>query len=359
LDRRGHVRLLGLDANTNEVAAPILGTHAADVVAMAFAPDGGQLLTATSDHKAHLWSLDNQTSQQLAGHSQAITSIAFSGHGSQVLLGSADHSASLWDLTKPTPTSLVFRGHREALTAVALDATGGLAATASDDGALRVWNTKTQSATVLRTGGAAIHALAIDPAGAWLVSADAKGTMTRWPLSRVLAAPAVDHAHRGRVNAIVFHPDATRFATASEDQTVRLWPLDPDRHLAQPRVLHHTAAVRHLAFIDDGRKLVTTCEDGSIWTWPTVNSGKPSVRRAGELASLDTAITRPGGEDLATLHGQRQVRVWPQNPAKMVEKLWDLPVNCPTIADRQRLLGDDLEAATEAATACRTRLSSK
>lgn len=56
-------------------------------------------------------------------------------------------------------------------------------------------------------------------------------------------------AHREAVRGLSFSPDDGRFATASDDSTVRLWAFEESR---EEKVL----TGRHLATFFDGRKRV-------------------------------------------------------------------------------------------------------
>jgi WD40 repeat protein len=71
-------------------------------------------------------------------------------------------------------------------------------------------------------------------------------------------------------------------ASASDDQTVRLWDMATSRTRHK---LQHGSGVRSLALSPDGRKLVSGCQDGHLRLWDT-NSGK-------------LIYTLPGGRPIA------------------------------------------------------------
>jgi cytochrome c len=63
-------------------------------------------------------------------------------------------------------------------------------------------------------------------------------------------------------------------ASASWDQTIRLWPLAG----GAPRVLEgHTQNVNGVAFAPDGRTLVSVSYDQSVRIWPLAGSSAPTV----------------------------------------------------------------------------------
>jgi len=72
--------------------------HGAQVLAVAFSPDGQRIVTGSADQTAKVW--DTASGQELftlRGHSRAINSVAFSPDGRRILTGSEDQTASFWE----------------------------------------------------------------------------------------------------------------------------------------------------------------------------------------------------------------------------------------------------------------------
>jgi len=65
------------------------------------------------------------------------------------------------------------------------------------------------------------------------------------------------------VTGLAWRPDSQALATASHDETVRLWSLDRQK---PPRTIQlYAGKQEQLAFTPEGRHLVTANEDGSIF----------------------------------------------------------------------------------------------
>jgi WD40 repeat protein len=82
--------------------------HTDAVTSAVFAPDGGRILTASSDNMARLWDRDGKPLATLQGHTDAVTSAVFAP-GGRILTASSDNMARLWDRDgKPLAT---LQGH--------------------------------------------------------------------------------------------------------------------------------------------------------------------------------------------------------------------------------------------------------
>ncbi|MGH8904827.1 MAG: WD40 repeat domain-containing protein, partial [Egibacteraceae bacterium] len=85
----------------------------------------------------------------------------------------------------------------------------------------------------------------------------------------------------GPVYGVAFNPDGTRIATASDDQTVRLWDTATGAPAGQP-LTGHTDWVRGVAFNPDGTRIATASDDQTVRLWPATLEGW--IRHACTLA---------------------------------------------------------------------------
>ncbi|HEU5470443.1 MAG TPA: hypothetical protein VFV67_07305 [Actinophytocola sp.] len=124
--------------------------------------------------------------------------------------------------------------------------------------------------------------------------------------SRVRASVPTGH---GRALCVGFSPDGRRLVTSGDDGTVRIWqPPQDGQAWPEPVVLHgHTNKVWSSMFSPDGRSVASGSYDGTVRVWP-LDGGEPVVLRGhrGEVSEIAFA---PDGRTLASA-GEDGVRVW-------------------------------------------------
>jgi len=77
--------------------------------------------------------------------------------------------------------------------------------------------------------------------------------------------------HSGSVDGVAFSPDGKRLATASGDETAKVWDAQRGKQLLTLR--GHSGFVSGVAFSPDGKRLATTGRDGTAKVWDA-ESGK-------------------------------------------------------------------------------------
>jgi WD40 repeat protein/3',5'-cyclic AMP phosphodiesterase CpdA len=113
--------------------------------------------------------------------------------------------------------------------------------------------------------------------------------------------------HTGVVTAVVFSPDGTLIATASDDHTARIW--DPTTGNHHTTLTGHTDAANAVAFSPDGTLVATASADNTVRIWDPI-SGHHHITLTGHDSAVTAVEISPDGMLLATTSRDRTVRIW-------------------------------------------------
>src|SRR5262245_24272395 len=115
--------LFGDEPPVPGIAATLKG-HTESVYAIAFTPDGKQVVTGSFDRSLKLF--ETATGKEVKtfagpqGHQNLVLALAISPDGQQLASGSSDNTVKVWDI--PTSAPLRDFAHADAVNAVALSA---------------------------------------------------------------------------------------------------------------------------------------------------------------------------------------------------------------------------------------------
>jgi cytochrome c len=223
---------------------------------------------------------------QLRGHGGPVRALAISSDGQTAISGSFDSTAIRWSLTRNAAVQ-VLRFHADALNAV-VSLRDGRAATAGADGRIAIWTPgNTQPDAVLEGHTAPIAALAVSPDGVTLASASWDQTVRLWPLAG--GVPRVLDGHTQNVNGVAFAPDGRTLVSVSYDQSVRVWPLSGP---PVPTVVTMPSPLNSVAVGGDG-EIATGGADGKIYFLTAAGAAAGEVA-AGPRPVISIAISPDG-----------------------------------------------------------------
>ncbi len=187
---RGEARLLDWPAGTIRQRF----TNAQDVATgVAFNGDGMLLGVASADHKARVWRLAKTSGPfaeafTLSGHAGPVLAIAFSPAGGTLVTASADRSIKVWS-TEDGRLLRTFSHHLEAVNALAFrpltahraETPPSSCASASDDRTVRIWQPEIgRMVRIIRQHRGPVFALAYTPDGRSVFSTGKEGIIRRF-----------------------------------------------------------------------------------------------------------------------------------------------------------------------------------
>ena len=270
---------------------------------LAYSPDGTKLVTGSynlksTEHTIKLWTVS--TGENLAtlhGHAGFVTTVAYSRDGKILASGSEDKTVKVW-AAETGQNLATLQGHGESINSVAISPDGTKLASGSDDRTIRLWELPT---------GRALHTLSKESLNELQID-DEVGTKTERFMSRVksvafspdgLILATLDEDIGGNLGgdavklwdvgtgqfltiltdgtdfpgfAVAFSPDGTKLASGSWADTVELWEVSTQKHIAT--FPGHTGNVCAVAFSPDGTKLASGSFDGTVLLWDVPKSIK-------------------------------------------------------------------------------------
>ncbi|MCJ9729744.1 c-type cytochrome, partial [Bradyrhizobium sp. PRIMUS42] len=198
----------------------VLEGHSGPVVALAVAPDGSTLASASWDHSVRLWSLADGASRVFQGHTQNVNGVAFAPDGMSLVSVGYDRALCIWRLPEGRPETVELPAP---LNAVAIAPDGEIVA-AGADGKLRMLTTDGKPVGEVAAGSAPIVGLALSDDGTLIAAAGIGGTVAiverkSRSVLRTLVGPSFP------VWSVVFLHDAATIVTGGADGKIRRWNL--------------------------------------------------------------------------------------------------------------------------------------
>jgi WD40 repeat protein len=242
----------------------ILPGHSSTVMALAFAPAGKVLATASYDKTVKLWNVARPTNPlTLTGHAAPVRMLVFHPRGHLLATAGDDRTIKLWEVATGK-LQRSWPAHDVKITALALSADGNLLASGAGDGSVRLWDTKTgalRHEVRMRTG---VKSLQFHPGRRWLLVGRYDDLIeicetATGKLVQTLTSP------QREIRALVCSPDGKSLATGDVKGTVML------RHAATGEELMPLkstgAQINALAFSPDSKILAGASHDGRVLLW--------------------------------------------------------------------------------------------
>ncbi len=161
-----------------------------------------------------------------------------------------------------------------------------------------------------------IHGVALSPDGRLIASASADQTVKLWDTATGREVRTL-RGHAKSVDRVAFSPDGRILATSSRDLTIKLW------NVVMGTVVHtlpgHKHYVRGLAYSPDGRTLASCSDDGSLKIWDTDTGRETGIEFRVEQPHTRLAFS-PDGRTIAT-GTHLTVRLWDAPTGRLIRIL--------------------------------------
>lgn len=275
-----------------------------------YSPDGKELAVASNKG---IWIYDARTGAEVAllsGHQEDVLAIAYAPNGKMLASAGRDETVRLWN-PKTGENLATLTGHGGLVTSVAFSPDGKQLFSGSGDGTVRLWSIQTRQQI-------------------WSADTPQKQMLDeeqKLPLPGVFRTNKPTRPFRSPfemlglrwVLAVAYSPDGKTLASSgSSDGTIQLWNVANGTHI---RTLKgHTEMVRTLAFLPDGKTLVSGSDDDTLRTWDT-NTGRMLRKLSGHSNDVKSVTFSRDGKMLASGSKDASVRLWDAETGRFLPTL--------------------------------------
>ncbi|MCB9502421.1 MAG: TIR domain-containing protein, partial [Deferribacteres bacterium] len=162
-----------------------------------------------------------------------------------------------------------------------------------------------------------VRALAFSSDGNIIASASDDNTVRLWDVNNYKEI-ALLKGHTYTVYSVAFSSDRNTIASASADNTVRLW--DANNHKEIVLLIGHTNWVRAVAFSSDGNTIVSASSDNTVRLWDA-NNHKEIARLNGHTKAISSVVFSSSGNTVASASDDQTIRFWNTKTHKEIAQL--------------------------------------
>ena len=150
-----------------------------------------------------------------------------------------------------------------------------------------------------------VVSVSFSPAAGILASASYDNTIRLWDVATGTTISTLNHTRN--VTSVSFSPDGSTLASGSSDGNVRLWAVATGEHVAT--LEGHVGEVWTLAFSLDGLMLASGSYDNTVRLW-NVGTGRAISTLVGHTDRVLSVLFSPDGQILASRSGDDSIRLW-------------------------------------------------
>ena len=286
-------------ANKAYIAQQFIG-HTEPVNTVAFNPAGTQIVTASDDATAIVWSIKQGDPLFTLRHADMVASAEFNHAGTQIVTASRDDTAKIWNAHSGNEIKTL--KHRGSVISASYDPQDIKIVTACGDRTAKVWNAQTGALLLSLQHKKPVSYAQFNSKGTQIISIiiSLEGTAHIWDANsgdELLNLPVYDprscafnnagtqiiislidvgaelfDARSGKkintfphdqCNSAFFNHDDSQIVTSSFDKTARIWDARTGKELM---VLPHSSSVFFAAFDSTGTKVVTASGNNAyLW----------------------------------------------------------------------------------------------
>lgn len=232
------------------------------VFAVSFLGDAA-LVAQADDTAIGRWTLNPLAEEaRLVAHTGDVTCACFTSGDTRAVTGSMDGNIVLWDL-KTAGGELAEEAHESDVNSMAAARSGNVVVSGSYDRTVKLSRAPDCSDTrLLGNHNRSVTSVAVSADGNTAVSGSLDGTVRAWSTSDSSGEPWFTGRHGAQIQIVAISPDGSTAFSGADDGTVKSWAFSNDD--AGAELLHHSSAIRGLAYDETTGRLIVGAEDGAV-----------------------------------------------------------------------------------------------
>ncbi len=151
-----------------------------------------------------------------------------------------------------------------------------------------------------------VLSVSFSPDGQQFASASEDNTVKLWSAEGKLLNTL--SGHQNIVREVVFSPDGQLLASASNDKTIKLWNMDGTE---KATLSEHDKEVTGVSFSPDGQRLASSSLDGTVRLWS--REGELLKTLSGHNSWVYGVAFSPDGKFFVSADGNGLIRLWDSN----------------------------------------------
>ncbi|GJJ69992.1 chromosome transmission fidelity protein 4 [Entomortierella parvispora] len=321
--------------------------HAAEISAVAYAPDGSCLITASEDDFMHLFpeGKANSTADKLE-HEGAVTCLIVTKE--HIFTGSADGCIRQYDLREQQFMGIIVK-YELAVRCMAISHDRNILAVGTESADIKIIVLEDrEKGYPLRGHKKALSSLSFDPQGEFLVSSSCDGTVKVWnlkerekvPVDSIPVGEPVSTDSQDRI-PVLWHPSSEFFAIGKGKDIVVHNRLTWKYSFKYRSGTEHT--VRTLAWSPNGKFLAASSSEADLWVWQYKEKENPLASHKHKSGCITALAWAPNANRLRFTDTTGELSCWEE----VIEEGKGSPFNQPKQDPLEGLFDDS--AAEDAA----------
>ena len=316
------------DAITGELVRTLDEQHTQGIMALAYSPDGNQLLSGDGE-RVNIWNVTTwDVVQTLTRHNMVFYNPSYGADGKTIAFMSGDNSIRLWDVETNSLLRTLNDNHNIKTMALSPDGTR-LLSVGYYDRIIKLWDATAQTSTPAIfefTGIDSIHKAFFTPDGQSIISVDTDDHIRLWNVNtgesvRSFAVDSTVSMSHSTLSTNALAPDGGSIATYSHaEQTIKIWDVTTGNVIQTLSGLSRYPTDMTYSpdgqFIAAGQECLTsfdyyllTFSECQIKVWD-INTGVNVLTLDDDESHINALAYSPDGQFLAFGNDDGELSIW-------------------------------------------------